>query len=127
MGIKTKKLKKWAKKRSIIDQEFDVNGFIKNIIEELNEIIVGDKNNDTHEVIDGLMDIPVFCFTDMMKLGYNPDKVFKETLKELKSRKGKWNPKTQKWQKFTDKKHKKLWYKADFSDCKYKKKKKKKK
>ena len=118
--MKIKKLKKWAKKRSIIDQDFDLNGFIKNIIEELNEIMEGDKNNDIHEIIDGLMDIPVFCLTDMMKLGYDPDKVYKETLKELKSRKGKWNPKTKKWEKFKDKKHKKLWYKADYTKCKYK-------
>ena len=55
----------------------------------------------------------------MVQLGYDVEKVLSEVHKEIDSRKGEYVEAEKKWCKFTDEAHTKLWYKADFSKCKY--------
>ena len=114
----TKNLIKWAKERGISEQESVRNDFIANIVEELAEWQKAFDNNDEHEKIDALSDIIVFAKTEILKFGYNPDKVQKETFKEINSRTGAWDEKSGKWLKDKTPEAKKLWYKADYSNCK---------
>ena len=62
------------------------------------------------------------CFTMIEDMGYNFKQCMDETLKEIESRKGGFNPDSGKWEKFKDEESKKLWYKADYSKCKIKEK-----
>ena len=67
-----------------------------------------------------------FSFVDIIEfsrwiiedLGYDYFKAMNETLKEIESRKGAFNPESGKWEKFKDDESKKLWYKADYESCK---------
>ena len=47
-------------------------------------------------------------------MDFDFDIAMDETLKELNSRKGKFNPETKKWEKFKDDYHKSLWYSANY-------------
>lgn len=58
------------------------------------------------------------CFTMIEDMGYNFKQCMDETLKEIESRKGAYNPESGKWEKFKDEESIKLWYKADYSKCK---------
>lgn len=51
-------------------------------------------------------------------LGFNYDLCIEETLKEIESRKGAFNPDNRKWEKFKDEESQKLWYKANYESCK---------
>ena len=51
-------------------------------------------------------------------MGYDYFKCMEETLKEIESRKGAFNPESGKWEKFKDDESKKLWYKANYESCK---------
>lgn len=51
-------------------------------------------------------------------MNYDYFKCMDETLKEVESRKGVFNPDTGKWEKFKDDESKKLWYKANYESCK---------
>lgn len=51
-------------------------------------------------------------------MGYDYFKCMNETLKEIESRKGAFNPESGKWEKFKDEASQKLWYKADYESCK---------
>ena len=51
-------------------------------------------------------------------MGYDYFKCMDETLKEVESRKGAFNPESGKWEKFKDEESQKLWYKADYNSCK---------
>lgn len=81
-----------------------------------NEIVKEWYNSTNDQVIDAAWDIIVFATGLIAKLGYDPDKVMDEVLKEIESRK--WSII---WWKFTKDKSdeaKKSWYKADFSKAK---------
>ena len=66
--------------------------------------------------VDAFADITVFATGDIMKLGYNPEKVLCEVGKEINSRTGEIV--NGKFQKYKTPEAMALWYKADFSDCK---------
>lgn len=51
-------------------------------------------------------------------MNYDYFKCMNETLKEIESRKGAFDPESGKWEKFKDDESKKLWYKADYESCK---------
>ena len=55
--------------------------------------------------------VDALCY---FKLGYNPDQVMNETLKEIESRKGEINKETGKFEKFKGIKT----YKAEYDKCK---------
>ena len=67
-------------------------------------------------MVDAFGDIIVFCTGAIYKLGYDTDKVMKEVLKEIESRKG--EVKDGKFEKFKTPEAKAKWYKADFTKCK---------
>lgn len=52
-------------------------------------------------------------------LGYNFQKVMIEVAKVVTSRRGKFNPKLNKFEKYTDIENKSKWYTADFNNAKY--------
>ena len=112
------KLIYWAVERNIKSQPVSRNGLCANITEELGEWLNAFDENDEHEKVDALADIVVFAMVEMTKMRYHPDKVMIEAHKEINSRTGAWDENIQKWVKNKSPEAKKLWYKADFSDCK---------
>lgn len=108
----------WMDQRGFFETTPDRDGFVRNIEEELQEWKDAWDSNDEHEKIDAIADIAVFCYTEMMRMGYHPDMVLHETYKEINSREGDWNPETGKWEKFKTPKAMAKWYKADYSKCK---------
>jgi len=81
--------------------------------------------NEALELLDPLSDIQchfrniiVIAKGMIVNMGYDYEKSMQETLKEIESRKGVFNPESGKWEKFKDEESKKLWYKADYSKCK---------
>ena len=117
----TKTLEKfidWANERGIDKMLPSRNGYTANTVEELGEWQKAWDDKDTHEMIDALADIVVFSCTELVKLGYNPDKVLQETYKEINSRIGSWNTADDKWKKDTSPEAKAKWYKANYENCK---------
>ncbi|MCD5383113.1 hypothetical protein LR002_03245, partial [Candidatus Gracilibacteria bacterium] len=68
------------------------------------------------QVVDAAADIIVFATGLIAKMGYDPDVVMDEVLKEIESRKGEIID--GKFVKFKDEEAKKNWYKADFLKAK---------
>ena len=66
-----------------------------------------------HDMVDAFADIIVFCVGAIQKLGYDPEKVLVEVAKEINSREGEM--KNGKFEKFTDVKSVRKWYKAEFT------------
>lgn len=96
-----------------IEDHFDKNSF-NSIIHGFSTMVY---NNDTYTSL-------TFCYIakhakfQIQKLGFDFFIAMDETLKEIHSRKGAWNDKTQKWEKFKTKEAMALWYKADYSKAK---------
>ena len=108
------KIEKWGVDRNICEQEPIVMGFVKNIVEELGELIEAEKNQDTQEQVDAIGDILVFGITELVKYKTNTDHVLYEIHKELTSRTGEWSEDQNKWVKYKTPEAKALWYKAKF-------------
>ena len=104
----------WGDERGITEQYHDAQSYIKNIVEELGELIEADKQDDTAGVIDAMCDIIVFSVTEMVKLNINPEAALEETVKEISSRTGAWNQSKGKWVKDTTDEAKARWYTADY-------------
>lgn len=64
------------------------------------------------------IDIIEICKYMIENLGFNYDLCMEETLEEIESRKGAFNPDNGKWEKFKDEESMKLWYKANYESCK---------
>ena len=108
----------WAEERGFVSQSPSKEGLCTNVVEELGEFIEAYKQNDEHEKVDALSDIMVFCSTELTKMGYNPEKVIKETYREIQSRQGSWNSEGTKWVKDETPEAKAKWIKSDYSKCK---------
>jgi predicted HAD superfamily Cof-like phosphohydrolase len=132
---------KWQKERLLDKQPFNPEVEITNIVEEIYEMFdVKDKRfneraiasyntknliehmrmwggsfDNEEAVVDAFADIIVFSVGAIMKLGYDPEKVMDEVLKEIESRKGKIVD--GKFVKDTSEKAKKQWYKANLANC----------
>ncbi len=113
-------LELWAEERGFNHQSPSREGLCTNVVEELGEWIEAWKQNDEHEKVDALSDIIVFCSTELLKMGYDPEKVVKETYREIQSRSGSWNSEGTKWVKDESPEAKASWIKSDFSKCKRK-------
>ena len=130
-----KELRKWREDRRLTQSNY--KAYFTNIIEELLEPIYKDpdvlraakqtivdiyyKDNielDEHDIIDTINDITVFSVNETELMGYSFDKTMSETIKEISSREGEYNPESGKWEKFKTKRAIKKWYKADYSKCK---------
>jgi len=125
-------LKKWREERGL---EKTVGNIELNIYEELLELMGIDNKKEIEFLkdkfkdefghlfgkapiyiqIDALDDLKVFATNAIEAHGYDAEKTMNETIKEISSRKGEYNPNTQKWEKFKTEEAKKLWYKADYS------------
>ena len=123
---------RWQEKRNLASQQYNPRTEVKNIVEELLEAI-GCKDDDitkwiTNEImvheniaeppteeekVDSYADIIVFCIGAILKLGYEPNLVLKETIKEINSRGGSMGQ-DGKWQKEITGNE----YKANYSVCK---------
>jgi len=75
-----------------------------------------DTETTIEEKVDALADITVFALGDIMKLGYDPEKVLLEVSKEINSRVGTFID--GKFMKDKSEEAMKNWYKADFTNCK---------
>ena len=64
------------------------------------------------------VDIIEMCKYMIDNMDYDYFKCINETLKEIESRKGAFNSESGKWEKFKDEESQKLWYKANYEDCK---------
>lgn len=105
-------LKQWREERGL---ENTVGDIVSNLLEELTEL---SRAYNQDEAIDALCDIIVFSVNAIEAKGYDAEKCMQETLKEIHSRKGAFNPNSGKWEKFKDEESKKQWYKANYKVCK---------
>jgi len=111
-------IKNWGTERSFEKLSSDRNGYVACITEELGEWLEACDNNDVAEQVDALADVIVFSSTELLKMGYDVEKVLLETAKEINSRTGAWNEEAQKWKKFKTPEAQALWVKADYSNTK---------
>jgi hypothetical protein len=70
--------------------------------------------------VDAHCDKIVFAINAIEALGYDAQLCMAETIAEISSRKGEHNPETNKWEKYTDRDHRALWYSANYKSCKRK-------
>ncbi len=130
-----KKLDKWREERGL---QNTVGNIELNIYEELleymgiddiledalkedfSEYIMKDYQRDIpeEEKVDALCDTIVFSINAIEAMGYDAEKSMQETIKEISSRTGSYNPKAHKWEKFKTKESMSKWYKADYNKCK---------
>lgn len=105
----------WANERKLLDIEFDKSAQASFIAEELSEFLRAKEPNDQ---VDAFCDMIVFAANGIRNLGYDPNISMDETLKEINSRTGAFNPKTGKWEKFKTEEAMALWYSADYNKAK---------
>ena len=82
--------------------------------EELNEF---KEATTKHSTVDALCDLVVVAIGGIWKLGYDPTKALQETLKEIHSRTGSFNPDTGKWHK--DETKRSEWYTANYANAEH--------
>lgn len=105
----------WANERGLLNIDWDKSAHGSFIAEELSEFLRAKSEN---EEIDALCDIIVFATNAMRIRGYNPNIAMDETLKEISSRTGAFNPATGKWEKFKTPEAMALWYSANYDKAK---------
>lgn len=110
-----KRIVQWNKDRKI-PHVFDHEAEYGMLQEELDEFDDAAFNQDIIGIVDSLADLIVVATGSIWKLGYDPDEVMEETLKEIESRGGAINTKTGKWEKQLSGNE----YKADYGSCKIK-------
>ncbi len=104
----------WNEERGLKD--FDLQAEVAMLREELEEL----ENAKTEdEIIDALCDLRVIATGATHKLGYDPEEAMFETLREIHSRRGKFNPATGKWEKDKSEEAQKKWYKANYEKARY--------
>ena len=101
-------LKAWRDERGLQNK---VGNIEANLCEELTEYL---RATTVEEEIDALCDMMVFAINAIEAKGYDAEICMEETLKEIHSRKGDFNPELNKWEKFRTPEAMGLWYSADF-------------
>ena len=101
----------YNQERGLIERGFNPLTELHMLKEELHEFEVG---STEEEYIDALADVIVLATGAMFKLGYRPNCVMNEVVREIMSRTGSINPTTGKWEKDENQNG----YKADFKKCK---------
>ena len=107
------RIEKFNTERGLLSNGFDGNLEYNMLRGELTEFKEARNDADVHEMVDALADIIVVATGSLLKLGFSPDLVMNETLKEIESRTGAINPATGKWQKKITGNE----YKADYGVC----------
>lgn len=111
----------WADNRGISKQTPDRNGYIANKVEELGEYAEAMKKNDENEAIDAIADSMTFDATELVKMGYDIERVIAEVLLVIESRTGKWDELNNKFQKDMSAEAVAKWYIPDYvKNCKAK-------
>lgn len=105
----------WAKERGLLNIEWDKSAHASFLAEELSEFL---RAKEGCGEIDALCDMIVFAANAMRIRGYDPNVAMEETLKEINSRTGAFNPETGKWEKFKTPEAMALWYSADYNKAK---------
>ena len=108
-------INEWAKERGLLNIEWDKSAHASFIAEELSEFL---RAKDANGEIDALCDIIVFATNAIKIKGYDPNIAMEETLKEINSRTGAFNPETGKWEKFKTPEAMALWYAANYDNAK---------
>jgi NTP pyrophosphatase (non-canonical NTP hydrolase) len=67
--------------------DFNFSAAWVKLSEEMDEFTEASTINDTHEMIDALADIITVAAGEITKLGFNPELVLKQTVREITSRK----------------------------------------
>ena len=111
------RLRAWAISRGIAKQEPNRNAFVANITEELGEYLEAFKSGNQNEIVDAIADIRVFCATELVKMGYDIEKVDNEVLKVVESRTGEWDDINNKFQKDTSPEAKLGWHEPYYGLC----------
>lgn len=134
----------WQKERLLDKQNYDYSNEFVNIFEEMLESIgikvtkdvrpfvkerliefifklekdlkLNKEKPTQEDKVDAYFDICVFAIGAMLKLGYEPECVFREGINEISTRVG--SIVDGKFQKDTSEEAKKNWYKANFKKCK---------
>ena len=101
-------LAQWRSERGLQKQIGNVAG---NICEELTEYL---RATTVEDEINALCDMVVFAINAIEAKGYDAEICMNETLKEIHSRKGDFNPELNKWEKFRTPEAMGLWYSADY-------------
>ena len=113
------RLKGWSDSRGISQQIPNRNGYIANKVEELGEYADAMKLSDENEAIDAIADSMVFDATELVKMGYDIEKVLNEVLLVVESRTGVWDDYNNKFQKDKSPEAQARWYKPDYiNNCK---------
>lgn len=94
--------------------ELDRFSYIEKIIFCLGEFL----DTDSADLrVQALANMVVISYNELIKIGFDPDKVMVEVMLELNSRTGEYSEETKKWQKFKTPEAQALWYTADFTNC----------
>ena len=130
MPNQIEQVKEWQSSRKLDKMPYDYENETINILEELCESdgdfispretaeIICEKNffvgegSTPEEKVDAYFDICVYAIGAMMKLGFDPVKVFDEGLREINDRIGEYDEVVGKWVKNKTKENP---YKADYS------------
>ncbi len=127
----------WQKERGLDTQEFNLQTELTNIVEEIFEMfdhpearqragsdvenlilymqMHGNEIAKKEQLADAFTDIIVFSVGALLKLGYCPECVMDEVIKEINSRTGKMID--GKWVKDTSEEARAKWHEADFKRC----------
>lgn len=109
------KLKEWRLERKIEEIPYSHIELVGYLTEEITE---GIRDKSENQSVDWRCDCIVFLINSLEQDGYDAEKCMDETIKEISSRTGAYNPETKKWEKFKTKEAMALWYKANYSKCK---------
>lgn len=99
---------KWRKERGLDGVEGNIPA---NLTEELAEFL---RAEDDMEKVDALCDTIVFAVNGIEALGFDAEQAMLETMKEISSRVGDYDPELGKWRKRTDAAARAMWYQAEY-------------
>lgn len=105
---------KWNEERQLVN--FDATAEHTMLYDELAEFYTAYAEENEHEMVDALCDIIVVAAGALHKLGYDPKKAMKETVKEISSRVGAFDELAGKWKKDPNQDPDTL-YKADYTSA----------
>ena len=103
------KIIQWNKDKNI-PKQFDIDAEAKMLTEEHLEML--DAKSE-YQLVDALADYIVVATGTMWKMGYDPNLVMEEVLKEINSRGGSFNPIKGKWEKIITGEE----YAANYQSC----------
>ena len=109
------KINEWANERRLLSIPWNKQQQASFIKEELQEL---DEATSDEAEVDAFCDMIVFCTNAIKLKGYDPNVAMEETLKEISSRTGSWNPESGKWEKFKTPEAMSKWYSANYSKAK---------